>query len=156
MNSKRISQRQLTHVRQVELHELLSRRRTIFGVLRRNKALQDDMKLSLKDTILLEVKAILHSLHSPHDTVQPYGALTESIYLSELVHSCGQVGLRIDARAKLELATVLWNLDEQGSSIKILQEVVARNDLMDQSVEVDRAGVLARLVSTLQRSECND
>lgn len=119
----------------------------MFGVLRRNHALQADLNLSLKDCLLAEVESVLMALNIANETTKWPGSLTAAVYLSNLVTLCDSVGLSIDARAKLELATVLWDRNETETSIRILRELASRTDLDQQSIPVGKAGLLAQLVS---------
>ncbi|KAF2156952.1 hypothetical protein K461DRAFT_289316 [Myriangium duriaei CBS 260.36] len=143
---------------QSELVSLRSQRDIIFGILRRNDALQAELKLQPKDALSIEMKSVLKSLSFSHNLTQSRGAPTAAVYLSNMVSTCADLGVYIDARAKLEMATVLWSQKEQEASIKILQGLTSRNDLDEQLVPIGKAGLLAQLghqvaEARLERSE---
>lgn len=118
-------------------------------MLRRNKPLRDALKISARDAFLIETKTVVGNsiISRKHGSLQQ--ALTASTYLSSMVPLCEQVGLQIDAAAKLEAASVLWKQGESSSSVRMLRELCSRTDLDGQPVAVGRAGMLAQLVGTL-------
>lgn len=73
-------------------------------------------------------------------------ALTAATYLSELVPVCYEIGLKTNAAAQFEVASILWKQDEVASSVQMLQELCFETDLRNQSIPVEYAGMLAQLV----------
>jgi ataxia telangiectasia mutated family protein len=55
----------------------------------------------------------------------------------------------MDAAAHYEVAITLWRQGEISTSVQMLQELCSREDLLKQSIQIGRAGMLAQLVSTL-------
>jgi ataxia telangiectasia mutated family protein len=109
--------------------------------------LKSMLKLSSRDAQLLEVEAIRESLRvsRDHDVLQ--ASLKSAISLSKLIQPCAQLGITIDAAAMFGLANVLWDQGEMTTSIRMLQQLKDQNDLHTQSIPVNRAEVLASLVS---------
>lgn len=73
-------------------------------------------------------------------------SLSAATYLSELVPVCAEVGVRIDAVAQFEAASILWKQNDISSSVQMLQALKERSDLGDQAVKIGSAGLLAQLV----------
>lgn len=130
-----------------ESQHLVSYRETLFGILSRNRHLRDALHVSARDARLHEVQSVIcnSSFSRKHDLIQQ--SLSEATYLSSIVSVCQTLGLRIDAPAQYEAASILWKQGEIAISVKMLQELCARTDLEDQSIAVGRAGMLAQLVS---------
>lgn len=118
----------------------------MFGVLRRNRSLQKELHLTLADCFDLEIRAVIDTskLSRKHSLVQQ--SLAAATYLTSLVPACEAVGLKIDAVARHEAASILWKQGEVATSVKMLQEISTRNDLEKQSLRVGKAGILAQLV----------
>jgi hypothetical protein len=57
--------------------------------------------------------------------------------------------VKIDAAAHFEVATTLWRQGEISTSVQMLQELCSRTDLLEQSIQIGRAGMLAQLVSAI-------
>jgi ataxia telangiectasia mutated family protein len=76
-------------------------------------------------------------------------SLTAATYLSQLVPVCKEVDVKVDAAAHFEVATTLWRQGETSTSVQMLQELCSRTDLLEQSIQIGRAGMLAQLVSTM-------
>jgi len=74
-------------------------------------------------------------------------SLKSAILLSKLIQPCAQLGLTIDAAATFDLANVLWDQGEMTTSIRMLQQLNGQIELHGQSIPVNRAEVLASLVS---------
>ena len=138
---------QLKLLRSHELLGLLSHRETNFGILRRNIDLCQNLHLSSKDALLLEIQAVISNstMSRKHGLMQRSMAATA--YLSALLPSCAATDLRVDAVGQHESANILWEQNEMSTSVKILQKLSKRQDLDDQAISVGRAGILAQLVS---------
>ncbi|KAG8630912.1 hypothetical protein KVT40_000052 [Elsinoe batatas] len=127
-----------------ELLDLVSNRESIFGTFRRNDALQQDLKISLRDGLLLEVRAVLQTAKAYRDLGGKQGSLTAATYLNRLIPQCVTHGLQIQASTVRELASVLWLQDEPEASIQMLQSLVSDHH-QKQDIPVDRAGLLSQL-----------
>lgn len=103
--------------------------------------------MNAKDTCLLEARAILKSssLARRHGTLQQ--SLNAATYLSGNLREYAELGLSINAATRFEEASVLWELSEVTPSVNILRDLCDRKDLEKQSIPVNRAVVLAQLVS---------
>jgi len=69
--------------------------------------------------------------------------------LTDLVPACREAGLNIEAAAKYEVASVLWDQGETSTSIRMLQQLDAEINLDEPSSAVARSTLLAKLVRNL-------
>ena len=131
------------------MNTLDSCRQTLFSTLSKSRDLQSLMRISEKDARITEVQTILasSSLNRRHGATQ--SSLNSATYLAQLVDSCADLGVRVDAAAGLEASNVLWDHGEMASSIRMLQDIAANVDLKRQDILVGRPKILATLVSTL-------
>ena len=127
---------------------MLSYREALFGILRKNDNLRENVHVSRQNGLLLEVRAILKSAAFSRRHGLKQRSLTAASYLSTLVPICEDVGMHIEAAAQWEMASTLWEQDEVVASTKMLQTLSARKDLSAQSIPVGRAGILAQLVGS--------
>lgn len=118
----------------------------MFGVLSRSPRLRDALHVSLRDSRLVEVKAVISSSEFARKNDEIQQSLTAATYLSELVPTCNDLGLKIDAAAQREAASILWRQGEVSSSVQMLQKLCGRSDLASQAVKIGSAGMLAQLV----------
>lgn len=118
----------------------------MFGILRRNNSLQQDLKLGPKDALLLEAQAVLRTSEASRELGAKQGSLTAATYMTSLTTLCDQYGLQIESVANRELASVLWIQNEPDASVQILQSL-ASSDQPKQSIPFGRAGLLSQLVS---------
>lgn len=126
---------------------MVSHRETLFGILSRNPNLRESLHVSIRDSRAIEMRAVIEQSRfaMKNDLVQqPLAAAT---YLSEMVPTCAEIGVKIDAVAQFEAASILWKQGDISSSVQMLQALRERDDLEDQTVQVGRAGLLAQLVS---------
>lgn len=128
---------------------IISYRETLFSTLSRNPHLRDALHISSKDSLEIEVRAVVNSseFSRKNDLIQQ--SLAAATYLSELVPTCADIGLKIDAVAQFQAASILWMQGEISSSVQMLQDLRERTDLDKQTLKVGSAGLLAQLVSTL-------
>lgn len=129
----------------------MSYRESLFGILSRSPRLREALHVSLRDSRLIEVKAVLSSSEFARRNDEIQQSLTAATYLSELVPTCKDLGLQIDAAAQLEAASILWRQGEVSSSVQMLQRLRGRSDLENQAVKIGSAGLLAQLVSNRVR-----
>lgn len=118
----------------------------MFGILRRNEALQKSVLMSPTDALLSEVKAIVSTCQALRGSGNGQATITKATYLSKLSDMCTGAGLKVDAVATLELATALWDQNEPELSVKMLKKLVQEQELEEQSVSVGLAGILAQAV----------
>jgi len=125
----------------------VSLRETNFGILRRNPGLSEALHISTRDALRLEVEAVIQNSSLARKNGFMQRSLNSASYLSTLKSLSKELGVKMDAAADRELASTLWEQGEAATSVKILQDLCARRDLSDQSVQIGKAGVLAQLVS---------
>lgn len=126
--------------------ELLQQgRQALFSVMGGNSSLLEELHVSLKSVRLLEAKAVLSqaSLARSHNQLQ--SALSAATQASDLAHEAQATGLRIDAAARHEVASILWDSGERTTSVKMLREILLIDTLDQQAVPVGRSGLLAQL-----------
>ncbi|PNS19251.1 Serine/threonine-protein kinase TEL1 [Sphaceloma murrayae] len=127
-----------------EFLDLTSHRESIFGILRRNPALRQDLHINVKEALIMEAQAVLHYSKMARELGHKKGSLTAATYLTSLARQCEGEGLHIDGAASRELALVLWNQDETDSSVQMLQAIVG-GDESTQAIPIGRAGLLSQL-----------
>jgi len=136
-----------------EALELVSLRETNFGILRRNVGLSEALHISTREALKIEMEAVIQnsSLSRKHGFMQR--SLNAASYLSTMKSLGNDLGVSMDVAADRELASTLWEQGEVVTSVKLLQDICARRDLSDQSVEIGKAGVLAQLVSGMTQQD---
>ena len=129
-----------------DIKMLDSCRQTLFSTLSKSAGLRSLTKISEKDARIVEVQAVLASsgLNRRHGALQ--SSLNSATYLSQLVDSCADLGVRVDAAIGFEASNVLWDQGEMSSSIRMLQDIAAISDLKRQDIPVGRPKILATLV----------
>lgn len=105
------------------------------------------LRVSSRDAQLLEVEVIRESLRINRDHNVHQGSLKSAMLLSKHIEPCANLGVSIDAAATFDLANVLWDQGEMTTSIQMLQQLIDQTDLGKQTISVNRAQVLASLVS---------
>ncbi|GAB7347205.1 hypothetical protein MBLNU459_g3311t1 [Dothideomycetes sp. NU459] len=125
--------------------QMMSYRESLFGILSRSTRLREALHVSLRDCRLIEVKAVISGSEFARKNDEIQQSLTAATYLSELLPICDDLGLKIDAAAHFEAASILWKQNEISSSVQILQGIRSRTDLETQAVKVGSAGLLAQL-----------
>ena len=103
--------------------------------------------MSIRDSRTIEVKAVVKQSEFARKNDMIQQSLAAATYLTELVPSCMEAGVKIDAVAQFEAASTLWTQGEISSSVQMLRELRQREDLEYQTVQVGSAGLLAQLVS---------
>jgi len=131
-----------------DAQSIVSCRETLFSLLSQNKHLREALHVSIRDCRTVEARSVISSSQFArrNDLIQQ--SLTAATYLSQLVPVCQEVDVNMDAAAHFEVATTLWRQGEISTSVQMLQELCSRTDLLKQSIQVGRAGMLAQLVST--------
>ncbi|KAK6004960.1 hypothetical protein QM012_007739 [Aureobasidium pullulans] len=124
---------------------IVSCRETLFSLLSQNKHLREALHVSIRDCRAIEVQSVISSSQfaRKNDLIQQ--ALTAATYLSRLVPICQEIDVKMDAAAHFEVATTLWRQGEISTSVQMLQELCSRTDLLKQTIQVGRAGMLAQL-----------
>jgi len=109
------------------------------------------VKATAAQVQLQEIRALQLSLKlsRKHSALQT--SLNTATYLSDLVDRCTELGIRIDALAQYEVAKVLWDQGEMGTSIKMLQLLERRDDLHKQTWLLSRPDLLVTLVCLVLR-----
>lgn len=130
-----------------DVSQILSIRESVVGLVCDNEGIRDLLGVDLPSARLLDVRTNLQS----SAIFRAHGSLQESLnnvtYLSNILGACEILGLEVTAAVKQEMAQVLWDSDELIPSIRILQSVESSKTLDKQTLPVNRAGVLATLVS---------
>lgn len=128
---------------------IVSCRETLFSLLSQNKHLREALHVSIRDCRAIEAQSVISSSQfaRKNDLIQQ--SLTAATYLSRLVPICQKIDVKMDAAAHFEVATTLWRQGEISTSVQMLQELCSRTDLLKQSIQVGRAGMLAQLVSAV-------
>jgi ataxia telangiectasia mutated family protein len=128
---------------------IVSCRETLFSLLSQNKHLREALHVSIRDCRAIEARSVISSSQfaRKNDLIQQ--SLTAATYLSQLVPVCKEVDVKVDAAAHFEVATTLWRQGEISTSVQMLQELCSRTDLLEQSIQVGRAGMLAQLVGCM-------
>ena len=131
-----------------DAQSIVSCRETLFSLLSQNKHLREALHVSIRDCRAIEARSVISSSQfaRKNDLIQQ--SLTAATYLSQLVPVCQEVDVHMDAAAHFEVATTLWRQGEISTSVQMLQELCSRTDLLKQSIQIGRAGMLAQLVST--------
>ncbi|KAG9698743.1 hypothetical protein KCU95_g2387, partial [Aureobasidium melanogenum] len=124
---------------------IVSCRETLFSLLSQNKNLREALHVSIRDCRAIEAQSVISSSQfaRKNDLIQQ--SLTAATYLSRLVPICQEIDVKMDAAAHFEVATTLWRQGEISTSVQMLQELCSRTDLLKQSIQVGRAGMLAQL-----------
>ncbi|KAI1841245.1 hypothetical protein JX266_012557 [Neoarthrinium moseri] len=128
-----------------DVSQLLSTRETTLSTL--GKALQSFPKssLSLPESKLIEARSLLLSsnIYRFHQSHQE--SLNIATALNDLIEPSLDLGLTIDAAAKLEVANALWDHNEMIPSIRMLQSIDEESDLRRQDIAVRRSDLLAKV-----------
>ncbi|TIA61581.1 hypothetical protein D6C77_03353 [Aureobasidium pullulans] len=128
-----------------DAQSIVSCRETLFSLLSRNNNLREALHVSIRDCRAIEARSVISSsqFSRRNDLIQQ--SLTAATYLSQLVPLCQEIDVNMDAAAHFEVATTLWRQGEISTSVQMLQELCSRTDLLKQSIQVGRAGMLAQL-----------
>jgi ataxia telangiectasia mutated family protein len=129
-----------------DVSRILSSREILFGTLGRQPFLRTVVKVTAAEAQLQEIRVLRLSLRlsRKHSALQT--SLNTVTYLSDLVNRCTELGIQIDALVQYEVAKVLWDQGEMGTSIKMLQLLERREDLHKQALPLSRPELLATLV----------
>jgi ataxia telangiectasia mutated family protein len=103
------------------------------------------MNVTSADTRLVEVQTVLLSstLNRAHNALQE--SLSLATCLTDLIEPCQQLGLSVEAAARLEAANALWDQGEMTSSIGMLQILDKDPTLKKQLIPVGRSDLLAKI-----------
>ncbi|WPH01965.1 Hypothetical protein R9X50_00481900 [Acrodontium crateriforme] len=128
---------------------ILINRQTLFSVLAQNKALMDEMHLSPKTCKKIEAESLLEvsKYARSHGVIQE--ALSATTQVSLLANQDAHYGVHIDAAAKVETASVLWDIGEATASVLMLRDILDIRGLEVQDIPVGRSGLLAQLAHQL-------
>lgn len=136
-----------------EALELVSLRETNFGILRRNVGLSEALHISTREALKIEMEAVIQNSSLSRKNGFMQRSLNAASYLSTMKSLGNELGVSMDVAADRELASTLWEQGEAATSVKLLQDICARRDLSDQSIEIGKAGVLAQLVSGMTQQD---
>ncbi|KAK7923236.1 Serine/threonine-protein kinase, partial [Apiospora marii] len=131
--------------RYADIMQILSCRETTLSMLGHTLPIRSAGTFSKPETRLAEVKSMLLSsnIYRFHQATQE--SLKIATMLNGLISPSSELGLVIDAAAKLEAANALWDHQEMVSSIRMLQSIEATSDLKKQTVFVQRSDLLAKI-----------
>jgi ataxia telangiectasia mutated family protein len=126
-------------------NSIISARRTLFSTLSKSTQLRDLLRVSIKDSRVVEAKSLLSSasLARHHEDLQ--SSLGAATYLSTLVQPCKEIGVRIEAISQFESSNVMWEQGEMTASVRMIRETLRNTDLNAQAIPVGRAELLAKL-----------
>ncbi|EHA54132.1 hypothetical protein MGG_14764 [Pyricularia oryzae 70-15] len=141
-----------------DVRQILSCRESTLGLLSQHSHFQKSQKLTAAMTRTLEVQALLLSagIFRYHDATQE--SLNISTSLNNLIQPCEAMGLNVDAAIKVEVANSFWDYGEMIPSIRMLQSIEGECALKKQTIDVNRADLLASIghqvsVAKLESSE---
>ncbi|KAK8124784.1 Serine/threonine-protein kinase [Apiospora kogelbergensis] len=131
--------------RYTDVMQILSCRETTLSMLGHTLPIRSVGTFNKPETRLAEVKSMLLSsnVYRFHQATQE--SLNIATMLNGLVSPSSELGLVIDAAAKSEAASALWDHQEMVSSIRMLQSIEATSDLKKQTVLVQRSDLLAKI-----------
>jgi ataxia telangiectasia mutated family protein len=131
-----------------DVSQILSCHETLFSSINKREYLKSAMKLNSRVSQLFEIKALRESFKISRSLGGSQESLKTAISLSKLAESCAALGIDVRGVAKFDLANVLWDQGEMTTSIRMLQQLNEKNDLQKEALVVNRAEVLASLVSS--------
>ena len=125
----------------------LSSRETIFSLLGSNESLRRAIGTNRKNCRLMEVEALLASSKVYREHKALHESLASITYLTDLLPDCKNEGLEVEEALRYEMAAMLWESNETGTSIGILNQLKDEQSLYEQSISVGRSRILTTLVS---------
>ncbi|KAI1430843.1 phosphatidylinositol 3 [Xylaria sp. CBS 124048] len=127
-----------------EVGQILSCRDTTMSLLSQFANRSEMAKVNPPEARSIQVKSMLlsSSIHRYHQAFQE--SLNIATSLTHLVQPSADIGLSIDASARVEVANSLWDHGEMMSSIRTLQLIDEDTDLKKQTITVSRADLLAK------------
>jgi ataxia telangiectasia mutated family protein len=128
-----------------DVRAILSSRETTLAVLAENEQLGQSMHLRRRDTLQLQVQALLDISKFARGQSRLQEAMTATTTLSDMVDKCKDSALSISVAAHAETAHVLWQAGEATTSIQILRTLLKSTDIELQDIPVGRPTLLARL-----------
>nr|POE85106.1 serine/threonine-protein kinase tel1 [Quercus suber] len=124
---------------------ILSNRQTLFSVIAQNKELSTAMNVGIKDCRAIEARSWITISMSARQHGVLQEALSASTQLSLLATQAKDVGLHVEAAAKFETASVLWDMGETTASVKMLQDIIKDDSIDQEDIAVGRPGLLAQI-----------
>nr|POF14048.1 serine/threonine-protein kinase tel1 [Quercus suber] len=128
-----------------DCQSLMSNRQTLFSVIAQNKDLSTAMHVSTRECRGIEARSLVTISTSARQHGVLQEALSASTQLSLLAGQAKSLGLRVEAAAKVETASVLWDMGETTVSVKMLQDVVKEDSIAQEDIVVGLPGLLARI-----------
>ncbi|KAI0128353.1 phosphatidylinositol 3 [Xylariales sp. AK1849] len=131
--------------RYADVSYILSTRETTLSMLGQTHHARPKSTVTLPDSRLVEIRSMLLSsnIYRFHQANQE--SLNLATSLSDLINPSLELGLTLDAAAKLEAANSLWDHSEMVPSIRMLQSINEDSDLKKQTVQVNRSDLLAKI-----------
>jgi ataxia telangiectasia mutated family protein len=119
----------------------------MLSTLSKRPILQKLLNINAKDARHVEVNAAIVSsrINRAHGALQ--NSLRTATYLNGLVGPCNDLGLRVEAAARLEVANALWDQGESTTSIRMLQDLESLPSLNQQDIRIPKSTILAKLAS---------
>ncbi|KAM0722478.1 hypothetical protein Q7P37_001919 [Cladosporium fusiforme] len=118
---------------------------TTFSVLCRNESLLSELHVPRNTMRTSEAQALLSYSALARHHAQLQTALCAATQVNDLALDLKSSGIRIDAAAKHEVASVLWDSQESTTSVKMLRDTLRSDDIENQDIAVGRSGLLAQL-----------
>lgn len=128
-----------------DVSHLLSTRWTTLSMLGKSIQTQPRGDLKLQQIKLVEARSLLSSSGKYRFHSAQQESLNIATALNDSIEQAADLGLAIDAAAKIEVAHSLWDHGEMVSSIRMLQGVAEDSDLKKQDIEVRRSDLLAEI-----------
>lgn len=118
---------------------------TAFSVLGRNESVLGELHVPRNTMQTCEASALLSYSSLARHHAQLQTALCAATQINDLALDLKAHGIHVDAAAKHEVASVLWESQESTASVKMLHDTLRSPDIESQDIAVGRSGLLAQL-----------
>ncbi|ATY67317.1 phosphotidylinositol kinase [Cordyceps militaris] len=128
-----------------DVSNILSCRSTTMSMLSQHSNILQEASLSTSVMRKAEVESLLLSsgLYRFHEATQE--SLNIATSLSNLIPTCRDLDLHVDASVNIEVANSLWDQGEMSTAIQMLQAIDADSALSRQAIPVTKADLLAKI-----------
>ncbi|KAK7428951.1 Serine/threonine-protein kinase tel1 [Neonectria magnoliae] len=125
--------------------QILSCRGTAMSMLSQRNTLRSNIKLSAAAARQMEVDSMITAsgIYRYHQATQE--SLNISTGLTNLISSCADLDLHVDAAICIEAANSLWDYGEMSTSIRMLQGIDRDSSLRKQTIPVSRSDLLSKI-----------
>jgi ataxia telangiectasia mutated family protein len=119
------------------------------SVLGRNEQLLKDLHIPRNLVRKSEVQALLSYSVLSRQHGQLQNALCAATQVNDLSQDLRASGVYVDVAAKHEVASVLWDAEENTASVNMLRDILRTSEFDAQEIKVGRSGLLAQLGTQL-------